>query len=63
MNKEVFLQFQDQYVTIIFERNGFRLSGFIRRVFDDSFIFETTQKTGAISFNRINEVYPVRRSP
>lgn len=61
MNTEVFLQFVDQRVTIVFE-NHFRLTGYIRRVYDDSFIFETYQKTGAISTDRIREIYPYNGS-
>jgi hypothetical protein len=58
MNKEIFLQFQDKKVTIVFEANRFKLTGFIRRIYDDSIIFETPQKTAGISMNRIVEVYP-----
>lgn len=58
MDKQIFLQFVDILVTIVCERNNFRLTGYIRRVYDDAFIFETKQKTGALSMDEIREIYP-----
>lgn len=62
MDKKVFEELVgDQQVTLVYT-TGFRLSGFVRRLYDTSFIFETTQKLGAISYDRIKEIYPVGRN-
>jgi len=55
MQKEDFIYFLDSRVKLV-KSDGFVLYGYVKKVNDDCIIFETSQATSIISFDRIKEI-------
>jgi ribosome maturation factor RimP len=58
MNREILTGFQGKIVRLVLDPH-FVLTGTIDMVDDDSILFTTNQKTSAIHFSKIMEVYPI----
>jgi len=58
MNQEIIQKFQNKRIKLVL--NGdFCLYGFIRQVYDDSFLFQTRDRTSLIHFERVREITPM----
>jgi len=52
MDKEALLEFENEYVKLVF-KGGFRIDGKITHIYDDYFRFETQDGVSLISFDNI----------
>ncbi len=55
MQKEAVDFFVDKTVKLV-QDNNFTLTGIIKKVYDDSLLFETPQRTALIALSKITEI-------